>query len=133
MIIKEITKQDYDTALKIYNECFNRNINAIKLPILGNLIGLYKDDNLIGIIQIDYLNNIMENKQQAIINNFCIKKEYQNKGYGTYFLNEIITYLKEKNINHITLTSNKNRVFAHKIYKKNDFSIIDTIILNKDL
>ena len=89
----------------------------------------------IKLLQIDanYLNNIMENKQQAIINNFCIKKEFQHKGYGNYLLNECFKYLKNKGINKINLTSNKNRIYAHMLYKKNDFEIIDTCLLSKDI
>ena len=133
MIIKKIPIKDYDIAISIYNECFNKKQKSIDIPLLGDLIGLYLNNTLIGLVQIDYINNIMENTKQAIINNFCIKKEYQNKGYGNYLLNECIKYLKEKNIKKINLTSNKNRIYAHKIYNKNNFEIINTIYLNKDI
>ena len=133
MIIKEIPKQEYNIALTIYNECFNKNIKEITIPLSGNLLGLYINNALIGLTQINYINNIMENKKQAIINSFCIKKEYQNKGYGNYFLNECIKYLKKKNINKINMTSNKNRTFAHRLYQKNNIEIIDTTLFNKNI
>ena len=133
MIVKEIVNDEINIALDIYNECFNRNTKKIDISLIGDLLGLYIDDNLVGIIQIDYINNIMENERIAIINNFCIKKEYRNKGYGNYLLNEAIDYLKDKGINKINLTSNKNRVYAHMLYKKNNFLEVDTIMLNKEL
>ena len=133
MIVKKIKKEEYNLAVKIYNESFNKNTINIKLPLLGDLLGLYENNNLIGIIQIDYINDIMDNKKYAIINNFCIKNEYRNKGYGNNFMNECIKYLKEKNIDKINMHSNKNRTYAHKIYKNNNFQIVDTILLNKDL
>jgi len=133
MNIKEVPINDYNIALNIYNECFNKDTTNIKLEPLGTLLGLYLNNQLIGITQIDYLNNIMENTKQAIINNFCIKKEYQHQGYGHIFLNECIKYLKQKEITKITLTSNKNRIYAHKLYQKNNFTKIDTIILNKNI
>lgn len=133
MIVKEIGNDEINIALDIYNECFNRNTKKIDISLIGDLLGLYVDDNLVGIIQIDYVNNIMENERIAIINNFCIKKEYRNKGYGNYLLNEAINYLKDKGINKINLTSNKNRVYAHMLYKKNNFLEVDTIMLNKEL
>ena len=71
--------------------------------------------------------------KKAIINSFCIKKEHRHKGYGNYFLNECIKYLKDKDIDHLNITSNKNRIYAHMLYKKNNFEIIDTIILKKNL
>ena len=133
MNIKEITKEEYNIALNIYNECFNKNNTNIDIPLLGNLIGLYLNEHLIGMVQIDYINNIMENTKMATINSFCIKKEYQNKGYGNYFLNECIKYLREKNIDKVNLTSNRDRIYAHRIYQKNNFNMIDTILLNKDI
>ena len=132
-IIKEIPKEEYNIAINIYNECFNKNTTNIATPLLGNLLGLYLDNTLIGIAQIDYFNNIMDNQKQAIINNFCIKKEYQHQGYGNYLLNECIKYLKNKGINKINMTSNKNRIYAHMLYQKNNFEIIDTILLNKNI
>lgn len=133
MIVKKIQNTEFDLALDIFNECFNKKNKSINIQLLGDLFGLYKANILIGILQIDYINNIMDNEKIAIINNFCIKKEYRNKGYGNFLLNECIKYLKENNINKINLTSNKNRVYAHMLYKKNNFNIIDTIMLNKDL
>ena len=133
MNVREIQKEEYNIAINIYNECFNKNTISINTPLLGNLLGLYLDNILIGIVQIDYINNIMEDQKQAIINNFCIKKEFQHKGYGNYLLNECFKYLKNKGINKINLTSNKNRIYAHMLYRKNDFEIIDTCLLNKNI
>ena len=133
MNIKEIPAEEYNLAINIYNECFNKKTTNINTPLLGNLLGLYLDNTLIGIIQIEYFNNIMNNQKQAIINNFCIKKEHQHKGYGNYLLNECFKFLKNKGINKINLTSNKNRVYAHMLYKKNNFEIIDTYLLNKNI
>lgn len=133
MIVKKIQNTELNLVLDIYNECFNKNSKSIEIPLLGDLFGLYMDNKLIGIIQIDYINNIMENERIAIINNFCIKKEFRNKGYGNFLLNDCIKYLKHKNINKINLTSNKNRVYAHMLYKNNNFNIIDTLLLNKEI
>jgi len=133
MKVKLLTKKDYTLAQKLYCESFNKDPKDITIPLLGDLIGLYLNNELIGTLQIDYINNILENQKQAIINSFCIKKEYRNKGYGNYLLNEVIKYLQEKNIDKINVTSNKNRVYAHMLYKKNNFEIIDTILLNKNL
>ena len=133
MEFKLISSNDYKSAMEIYCKSFGKLVKDITIPLLGDLFGLYKDNELIGITQIDYINNIFENKKEAIINSFCIKEEYRNKGYGDYFLNECINYLKSKDIDKISITSNKNRVYAHMLYKKNNFEIIDTVVLKKDL
>ena len=133
MITKEIPKEEYIIALNIYNESFNKENTHLNLSLLGELIGLYLNNTLIGIAQIDYLNDIMDNKKYAIINSFCIKKEYRNNGYGNYFLKECIKYLRKKKIDCINMRSNKNRIIAHKIYEKNSFKEVNTILLKKDL
>ena len=133
MEVKLLSKKDYNLAQELYCESFNKEKKEITIPILGDLLGLFLNNELIGICQIDYINNLLENQKQAHINSFCIKKDYRNKGYGNYLLNEIIKYLQEKNIDKINITSNKNRVYAHMLYKKNNFEIIDTILLNKNL
>lgn len=133
MEVKILTKEDYNIALELYCQSFNKEKKELTIPLLGELIGLYLNKELIGIAQIDYLNNLFENRSQAIINSFCIKQEYRNQGYGNYLLNSCINYLKKKNINQINITSNKNRVYAHMLYKNNNFEPIDTILLKKDL
>lgn len=133
MEVKILTKENYNEAMKIYALCFEKAEKNIELPLLGDLLGFYIDDVLIGITQIDYINNLFENKKIAYINSFCIKKEYQNKGYGDLFFKQCINYLKQNDVDKINLTSNKTRKYAHLLYKKNGFEIIDTILLNKDL
>ena len=53
--------------------------------------------------------------------------------YGNYLLNECARYLEEKNVNEIIVRSNRNRIYAHKLYKKNNFEEIDTVLLFKNL
>lgn len=133
MIIKEIPKEDYESAMQLYCLCFEKKYKQIELPLLGNLIGLYIDNNLVGIAQIDYINNLLENKRIAYINSFCIHPDYRNKHLGDTLLKECINICKKNNCNYINLTSNKNRTIANKIYKNNNFEIIDTRILKKDI
>ena len=93
MEVKILGKENYDEAMKIYALCFEKPKRKIELPLLGDLLGFYIDEELIGIAQIDYINNLFENKKIAYINSFCIKKEYQNKGYGDLFFKKCINYL----------------------------------------
>lgn len=133
MIIKEIPKKDIETAYQLYCESFNKKNSHPTLKPLGNIIGIYLEKELIGMAQIDYLNNTFENKRIALINSFCIKKEYRHQGYGNLLLKECINIAKKNNCQSINMTSNKNRIYAHMLYQKNNFEPIDTILLKKDL
>ena len=133
MKFQELNEWDLDKAKNIYTESFNKKEKNLSLPILGHILGLYLEEELIGIAQIDFINNIFENKKIAYINSLCIKKEYQNKGYGTILLNNCINFAKQKNANMINMTSNKTRIYAHKLYEKFNFDKIDTQFFKKDL
>ena len=76
---------------------------------------LYTDDILIGylfICDVEIIEN--DSKYNFLgISNVCIKKEMQNKGYGTLFLKQCIDILNDKLL--ILLTTEKNRNFYKKI------------------
>lgn len=133
MKIKEVEKQDNKKALQIYNESFHLNKKNDNFQPDKNLIGLYQEQELIGLCQIDFINNLLEDEKIAYLNSFCITPKEQNKGYGDYFLKEIIQYCKEQKATKINLTSNAKRKYAHQLYQKNNFTIIDTVFLNKDI
>lgn len=133
MIIKELPKEDFELAKQLYCECFQKNYQKTTLDLMGVILGMYEQDTLIGIAQIDYINNVFENKKIGYINSFCIKPDYQHQGYGDFFLKECIHIIKNNGGNMINMTSNKNRVYAHKLYEKNDFEVVDTILFKKEL
>ena len=133
MIIKELTKDDLKEAQKIYCKNFNKEYKKITIEPPTILLGLFTENTLIGIAQIDFLNKYFENQKIAYINGVCIKKEYQGQGYGDKFLKACIKICKENNADLINLTSNKTRTSAHRLYAKNNFEIVDTILFKKDL
>ena len=61
----------------------------------------------------------------------CILKDYQSKGYGSIILNKLIAIAKQKQINILTLTVDKNNHHAIKLYEKHGFQI--SSILHKSL
>lgn len=133
MIIKEVPAKDLEKAKQIYCESFHKEYTKTTIKLLGKIIGIYLQEELIGLCQIDYINDIFENKKRAYINNFCIKKEYQNQGYGDILLKECIHILEKEEIDQINMTSNKTRIYAHKLYQKNKFQLINTNLFKKDL
>lgn len=133
MNIKELPKEDFEQAKQLYCESFNKPYQPTTIELLGKIIGIYQENQLIGIAQIDYINNVFENKRIAYINSFCIKKEYRHQGYGDKLLKECIQIIKKNQGSLINMTSNKNRVYAHMLYEKNNFETIDTILLKKEI
>ncbi len=133
MFIKELPEKDFERAKKLYCESFHKEYISTDIELLGTILGLYFGEKLIGIAQIDCWNNVFDNKKIAMINNFCIQEDYRNQGYGDFLLKGCIQYLAEKGIDFINMTSNKNRVYAHMLYEKNNFSRVDTILLKKDI
>lgn len=133
MEILPITEEHWQEAKEIYCECFNKPNIPTTIPLSGTLIGLFQEFELIGLVQIDYINDIFTNTKIAYLNNFCMKKKYQNQGYGEYLLKTCIEKLKKENINTIQLTCNKNRSHAHKLYQKYEFTPIDTVFLKKNI
>ena len=131
--VKEMLDKDIDIARKIYSDSFNKDNTISTLNCLGKIIGIYKDNLLVGFCQIDYINDIFEDKRRAYINSFCIDKNYRNMGLGDTLLKGCISILKNEGIDFINMTSNKSRKIAHKLYKKNNFDIVDTYIFKRNL
>lgn len=133
LTIKKLSNTELKEAQQIYCRCFNKKAQKLTLPLTSQILGFYLNNHLIGLTQIDIINNILENKKIALINSFCIDQQYQNQGYGDYFLKECLTLLKKEHIDTINMTSNSKRIYAHKLYSKNNFEIIPTNIFKKDL
>lgn len=131
--IKELEKEDFEMAMGLYCDSFNKEKKEFELPLTGMVIGVFKEKQLIGLAQIDYINNIFENIKIGYINSLCIKKEYRHQGYGTMLLSECIDIIKLNGGNLVNLTSNKNRIYAHMLYKKLGLVEVDTILLKKEI
>lgn len=132
MLIKELLPEEIEQAKEIYCKSFQKKYIPSTLNLTGTILGCYLENQLIGIAQIDYINNIFENKKIAWINSFCIHPNYQNQGYGDIFLKKCIKYLQEKEVDFINMTSNPTRTYAHKLYTKNSFETVNTILFKKN-
>jgi ribosomal protein S18 acetylase RimI-like enzyme len=69
-------------------------------------------------------NNIKyPNKKVFELHSFNIYEYFRNKKFGTYFMNEIIKYVKNLNYDIISLQVMKNNEPALKLYKKFGFDL----------
>lgn len=133
MELQEITNEQLEEAKKIYCESFNKNNCSTTFPFLGKIFGLFLGKELIGLVQVDFINDVFNNTKIAYLNNFCIKMGYQNQGYGELLLKKCIEQLKNENVQTIQLTCKKNKIYAQKLYQKYDFIPIDTVFLKKNI
>lgn len=132
MEVKKIDTSDIERAKTIYQKCFEKK-NCHSRGNLDSLLGLYLNQELIGIAQIDFIDNYFEGIKIAILNSFGIDPEFQNQGYGDYFLKECLRFCQRKGAVKMQLTSKRQRIYAHHLYQKNGFVELDTVLLEKKI
>ncbi len=81
---------------------------------------IYKDDTMIGFFYLSYTPDSIDNYW---LGGFFIDKHYQNCGYGSKALDEILEFIREKypKCVLISLTFEKSNSVALKLYEKYDF------------
>lgn len=133
MIIREYNCEDNLELIKLFNECFNKDYKSINMSPSAKIFVLEENKKIIGMASIDILNDIFKNIKYGYVNNVCVSKECQGKGYGKELMSKIDEYAKEIDLEYIILTSNKKRVSAHRLYKKCGYEIVDTCFFKKKL
>lgn len=130
--IEDLEKEDFNKYYEII-------ISNFTLPNLGNLeLGLFKvyfkdkncslyfyknteTDEIIGVCMIQEKYNDIE--YLAYLSDFCINKDYRNKGNGKDFLIKIIEKLKDKENIKLYLDVETTNDVAIKLYTNNGFII----------
>ncbi len=95
-----------------------------------NLV-LEVDGRVIGICDLKVATDKFDQKR-LILSEICIDKEHIDKGYGTKFIDGIVTFLKEKNYVRIELSVWNFNEKAIKFYEKLGFKT-QKIVLEKEL
>ena len=132
MIIKEMSLNDLEEIKQLFRSVFTvdpwnedwsdekqldeylRDIMEVRNPLV---FGLYEDE-LIG-FSIGKIKHWCGGTEY-FIEELCIRNEYQGKGYGKAFFSLIEEKLKEKGLNQIYLTTDRD-VPAYHFYKKIGF------------
>lgn len=133
MIIREYNCEDNLELIKLFNECFNKDYKEINMSPSAKIFVLEENKKIVGMASIDILNDIFKNIKYGYVNNVCVSKDCQGKGYGKELMSKIDEYAKESDLEYIILTSNKKRVSAHRLYKKCGYEIVDTCFFKKKL
>ena len=99
-----------------------KQLNEYIKVIMGNTnplaLGLFEDGRLIGIV-LGYLKHWYSGTEYYI-EEFCIDRQMQGQGMGTYFFQRIEEELKKRNITHIFLQTERTMP-AYEFYKKTGF------------
>lgn len=133
MIIRDYNSNDNMELIKLFNECFDKDYKCICMSPSSKIFVMEFNNKIIGMASIDILNDIFKNIKYGYVNNVCVSKECQGKGFGKELMSKIDEYAKEMNLEYIILTSNKKRIAAHKLYKKCGYEIVDTCFFKKKL
>lgn len=138
MIIKEMSLNNLEEIKQLFRSVFTvdpwnedwsdekqldeylRDIMEVRNPLV---FGLYEDE-LIG-FSIGKIKHWCGGTEY-FIEELCIRNEYQGKGYGKAFFSLIEEKLKEKGLNQIYLTTDRD-VPAYHFYKKIGFREIPEI------
>ena len=133
MVVRKLMANELEMALELYCDSFLKEKKNSNLDLLGEVFGMFLEDELIGMVQFDFIHHIFEDTKILYVNGFCIRDSYRNQGYGDKLLKWCLAFANEHHVDVIQLTSNKTRVYAHKLYEKNGFETVDTVIFKKDI
>ena len=129
MYIKALTID----KLNLLSDLFDYNnvedmIKSNKEKILNGDIDIFclfdDDSNILGELRVMYDNkdnSFAKKGTRAYLYAFRIQKNYQNKGYGKYILNNVISILKDKGYLEFTVGVEDGN-YAKNIYKKSGFT-----------
>jgi ribosomal protein S18 acetylase RimI-like enzyme len=99
-----------------YTEFLIKNL----ILLIRNIFIILNYHNLKKILRHKYFfsKKTKNKKKIGTIINFCIKKNYQGKNFGTILFKEALNFFKKKNINKIKIITGKKQIPANKLYTK---------------
>ena len=131
MRINTVSIKDLDEIFRLENNTFEKDAfskNSILNLIINNtfFLKLIEDDisnKIVGFIIV-----IQDREDRINLINLLIRKQYQNKGYGSRLLKYTLTKIKEmNNIEIIVLNVNSKNKVAIWLYQKFGFRIVQQI------
>lgn len=133
MELKILSIRDKELITALFKDVFTQDpwnddwsdpeqLNAYIDDLIGQsnslTLGYFCHEELVG-LSMGRIKHWYEGTEYCI-DEFCIARSFQNKGIGSSFLREIEAYLREKEIRHIFLLTDRD-VLAHAFYLKNGF------------
>ncbi len=133
MIVRRINKNDLEKVKNIYALAFDTEVLVQIDYINQDIYVVCKDDLILGMCMVNYIDDIFVGKRTAYINAVCVDKQYRKHGVATFMLGEIEKMCIEDGCTEIMLTSSSKRTNANKLYKELGYNIYDTNVFKKEL
>lgn len=133
VILRKIKHSDYLGIIDLYNETNKKNIMYHDINITDNktIIIAQADNQIIGYIEINILQNDIENYKYSYITNITIKKKYQSESIINLIIQACTKISTENKCIKMILNIPNNQNF--ETYKKQNFKQTNNILLTKDL
>jgi len=145
IIYRKATKKDAKTIESLFTQMLftiykNPAIKQYKKGYLDRFFTALKDcifvaelnNVVVGYISINVFN---DNLRYLYIDDFCVDKDFRNKGIGTKLLSMVENYAKEIGIGDICLHVEKTNVLAKNLYDRNGYSVFKVertkVLMNK--
>lgn len=128
-------ENDLDAVTQIYERCFPAECNGKceNAKYRENVLLAIVNDTIVGMVTIDYLYDNFLNEKTGYITNVCVDPSFQNKRIGYAIMAECEKICQKERCMRMQLTSNRKRIFAHKLYSKLGFYIYDTEVFKKNI
>ncbi len=84
------------------------------------IFGLLLANFVIGICVLQFV------LDEAHINYFVVNQKYRKRGFGSYFMSNLIKKCKRLNIDRLLLEVSQNNLIAEKFYNRFDFCTVGT-------
>ncbi len=131
MRINAVSLKDLDEIFRLESNTFKKDAfskTSILNLILKNTLFLKLIDNETSNKIVGFIIVIQDREDRINLINLLIRKQYQNKGYGSYLLKYTLNKIKEmNNIEVIVLNVNSKNEVAIFLYQKFGFRIVQKI------
>lgn len=137
--IKGITKLLYHLFTQEVEFVFNKKLHKKALrkilndKNIGEIFVIVKNDKIIGSVNILYTISTALGSTVALLEDMVIVPKYRGKSLGTKLLKYTIKYLTKKNIQRITLLSDKENYKAHQFYENLNFQFSEMLVYRQFL
>lgn len=133
MEVREYRKEDYEIVSKLLSDIFFiEKVNKEKDDNHIELVGVI-DDKVVGYVLLTKIVNFATDEIIGKIDYYCVSEAYRNKGMGKMLIESAINYMQKWDVKYIELTSNKSRIIAREIYKKEGFTIRNSDIFRREM
>jgi len=94
----------------------------INQPESGQLLLLLKDEHVIGMVNLLYTISTAEGGRVIILEDYILSELERGKGYGSFFMQEIIAFARDKGMLRITLLVDADNSAAQRFYESAEFN-----------